>query len=260
LFASHTLMVVFTIVFAVTGLYSLVRFAALVSGASADGDRVAELAHLLMSIAMIAMTWAYSGGPDTASGVVQIVVFGLIGVWFLIRFARPGRCRGYGHGRRESAYHLVMAGAMVWMVAAMPVLMSGVGMASMSAGGGAHGDHGSMAGMEGMAGMSGANGPGGLAAGGPMSGTPAWAVVVTLALIVLLVGAMALWSSRLFQPAKPHASAREERSTAPGADSAAAVATRHAPSGVALLTGPRRDAGCHLLMSLGMAGALLAML
>jgi hypothetical protein len=58
LFASHIVMVMFTIVFAVTGLYSLVRFATLVAGTAGEGDRVAELAHLLMSIAMIAMTRA----------------------------------------------------------------------------------------------------------------------------------------------------------------------------------------------------------
>ena len=61
-------MVVLTIVFAATGLYPLLRFAALVSGAEAGGDRVAELAHLVMSIAMIAMTWAFSGAPTPGAG------------------------------------------------------------------------------------------------------------------------------------------------------------------------------------------------
>lgn len=177
MFASHTLMVVLTIVFAATGLYSLVRFAALVSGAEADGDRVAELAHLLMSIAMIAMTWAYSGGPATGSGILQIVVFGLIGLWFLTRVA------GHGHGRIESAYHFVMAAAMVWMVAAMPVLMSGSGeVMKMSAGNGTHGDHGS---MDGMAGMHSANGSTGMAGMGAMVGPPSWARMVSFALVVL---------------------------------------------------------------------------
>lgn len=49
---------------AATGLYSLLRFAARLSAAQAGNDRVAALAHLLMSVAMIAMTWAFSGGPD----------------------------------------------------------------------------------------------------------------------------------------------------------------------------------------------------
>jgi hypothetical protein len=213
-----------------------------------------------MSIAMIAMTWAYTGGPDTASGLLQIVVFGLIGVWFLIRTAVPGS----GHGRREAAYHLVMAAAMVWMVAAMPVLMGGSGGSmTMSAGGGTHGDHGSMAGMDGMAGMtgmSGAPGPGGMADTGGMASPPVWALVVTVAFVALLVGAMALWSSRLIRPATPHASRTEALPTGPVGAAATAVAARPAPSGIALMTGPRLDAGCHLLMSLGMAAALLAML
>jgi hypothetical protein len=257
-FASPTLMVVFTIVFAATGLYSLLRFAALVSGAEADGDRVAELAHLVMSIAMIAMTWAFSGGPDTGSGILQIVVFGLIGLWFLTRVAG----HGHGHGRVESAYHLVMAAAMVWMVAAMPVLMSGSGeVVSISAGKETHGDHGSMAGMDGMAGMHGTNGSTGMADMGAMAGPPSWARMVSFALVVLLVGAMALWASRLFRPAIPHPAPSEVEAPDPALPSAGtAVAVRPATPGLSQLTGPRLDAGCHLLMSVGMAGALLAML
>jgi Domain of unknown function (DUF5134) len=260
LFASHIVMVVFTIVFAATGLYSLVRFATLAAGTAGDGDRVAELLHLLMSIAMIAMTWACTGGPDTASGLLQIVVFGLIGVWFLLHIAEPGS----RHGRRVIGYHIVMAAAMVWMVAAMPVLMGGSGASmTMSAGGGTHGDHSSMAGMDGMdgmAGMSGAHGPGATAGTGGMTGPPVWALVVTVAFVALLVGAMALWSSRLIRPATPHAFRTEALPTGPAGDAATAVVARSAPPGVAILTEPRLNAGCHLLMSLGMAAALLAML
>ncbi|WP_433294559.1 DUF5134 domain-containing protein [Pseudonocardia sp. CA-142604] len=255
MFASHALMIAFTVAFAVTGLYSLVRFAGLVSGASTDGDRVAELTHLLMSLAMIAMTWAYSGGPDTASGILQIVVFGLLGLWFLGRIAGPD----HGHGRSATAYHLVMSAAMVWMVAAMPVLMSGSGMRmDMSAGGGAHADHASMAGMDDMPGMHGANGPGGMDMSG-MGGAPTWARVITYAFVVLLVAAMAMWSSRLFRPVVAQVSVSEVRSSVPASGTATAVLTRTASSGVAQLTGPRLDAACHLLMSLGMAAALLAM-
>ena len=150
--ASPMLAAAFTVVFAVTGLYSLVRIAGMASGAVPDGDRVAELSHLLMSIAMIAMTGAWSGGPDSASGILQIVVFGLIGLWFLVKVAGPDD----GHRRVENGYHMVMAAAMVWMVAAMPVLMGGAGMSpGTSADAGEHAGHGSMAGMTGMAGMAG---------------------------------------------------------------------------------------------------------
>jgi Domain of unknown function (DUF5134) len=211
----------------------------------------------LMSSAMIAMTWAFSGGPDTGSGILQIVVFGLIGLWFLTRAAG----HGHGHGRIESAYHLVMAAAMVWMVAAMPVLMSGSGdVMNMSAPNDTHGDHGSMAGMDGMAGMHATNGSTGMPGMSAMVGPPSWVRMVSYALLVLLVGAMALWASRLFRPAILRPTPSEVQAPDSAVPSAgAAVAVRPRASGLTQLT-PRLDAGCHLLMSLGMAGALLAML
>jgi hypothetical protein len=256
--ASPMLAAVFTVVFAVTGLHSLVRISGMASGAVPDGDRVAELSHLLMSIAMIAMTGAWSGGPDSASGILQIVVFGLIGLWFLVKVAGPDD----GHDRVENGYHMVMAAAMVWMVAAMPVLMGGAGT---SADGGDHAGHGSMAGMAGMAGPAGATGP------GTAAGPPEWAGTVSVGLAVILAGAAAIWAARLFGvaavgPAADGTSADGEPSgrganAAPAAGGrGVAVAARVAPPGLVPMPGPRFGAGCHLLMSLGMAGMLLAML
>lgn len=145
---------------------------------------------------------------------------------------------------------------MVWMVAAMPVLMSGSGMhMDVPAGGGAHGDHASMAGM---AGMHGADGPAGMDVSG-VGGPPIWARLITLVFVVLLVAAMAMWSARLFRPPVVPVSPSGVRSSVAVSDTATAVVTRPAPSGVARMTGPRLDAACHLLMSLGMAAALLAM-
>jgi hypothetical protein len=260
-FSSVLLTVLFTAAFTVTGLYSLVRFAALTAGVTDHGDRVAELSHLLMSLAMIAMTWAWSGGPDSASGILQIVVFGLFGLYFLARAIRPN---GGHHGRSESAHHLVMAAVMVWMVAAMAVLRGSSGMS-----GDAHASHGSMTGMDGMSGMAGMTGMGGTRGvdGMSMSGsaTPYWATVVSIVLVALLATAAGLWMTRAVLPSRITEPAPESAPTDALPEARAVARPRGAvvvaaPSGVARIIGPRLDAGCHLLMSLGMAGLLLAML
>ncbi|GAA0948379.1 DUF5134 domain-containing protein [Pseudonocardia zijingensis] len=111
MFGSPVQGLVFTVVFAATGMYSLV----LLARGPAGTDRVAEVAHLLMSIAMIAMSWGWTGGPDTLSGLAQIAVFGLFGAWFLAHQLSTG-----GPVLSGPTYHVVVLGAMVWMVAATP--------------------------------------------------------------------------------------------------------------------------------------------
>jgi len=225
-FSSLPLLLVLTAMFAATGLYSLVRLSALASGAATEGDRVAELSHLLMSIAMLGMTWGWTGGPLTPSGVVQLVLFGLLSVWFLVPVLRPG-----GHHWMGRIYHLVVQVAMVWMVAAMPALM-GMGGAATAASG--HEGHGATADVGEMTGMV-------------MSGPPPWWVhLVTVAFVMLLCVAALAWAIAAVRPARVPVPA----------------ATAAAPSepGPAAPRGIRLDAGCHLLMSLGMAGMFLAML
>ncbi|GAA5115308.1 hypothetical protein GCM10023320_13970 [Pseudonocardia adelaidensis] len=165
MFSSPALLVVLTAVFAGTGLYSLVRLSALASGAATGGDRVAELSHLLMSVAMLGMTWGRTGGPDTPGGVVQLVVFGLLSAWFLVHVLRP-----YGHRRVGAAYHAVVQVAMVWMVAAMPALM---GMGGAAAGSAVHHRDGHAAGGDtaAMAGPATATGP---RCGCGWSPSPSW--------------------------------------------------------------------------------------
>jgi hypothetical protein len=242
-FTSVIATLVFSVVFVVTGAYALVRLAALTSGVTADGDRAAELSHLLMSIAMVAMTWGLGGGPNSPSGVLQILVFGLLGLWFLLRTVRPRD----GHpGRTESTYHLVLAVAMAWMVLAMPALMGGstTGMADMPGMTGTeHAAHGGSA--------HGPDGPGIL--GSSPSG---WTTTISVLLVVLLAAAALLWTSRALRPLPA------TRSEVAGADhrTSAGTATLVAPTVVDRLLAPRLDAACHLLMSLGMAAMLLAML
>jgi hypothetical protein len=257
---SSSLSWIFTIVFALTGIYSLVRLAELASGSDRSGSRGVELSHLVMSIAMIAMAWALTGGPDTPGGVLQLVVFGLFTVWFLARLAMPAP----GSTRIGDGYHLVMNAAMVWMVAAMPEIMG------MTTGGSAA--DGGMAGMPGMASMPGMTMPGmdmpATAVGQAGSATPVWVSVVSWVFVALLVGAAVLWAVRIARPAAvgggcgcaagTSVSALDAITTETGGGVAVAVA---APAVTAArTTGPRLDATCHLLMSLGMAGMLLAML
>jgi hypothetical protein len=100
----------FTAIFTITGLYSLARLVA-----RPGGDRTAELSHLLMSIAMVGMAWGWPAGTDTAGGVAQLVVFGVLAVVFVVRLLDPAEHRPAG-----SAYQLLMLGAMVWMLLATP--------------------------------------------------------------------------------------------------------------------------------------------
>ncbi len=223
-----------------------------------------------MSIAMIAMSWALTGGPSTASGGLQIVVFGVFAVWFLARLARPAA----GRARVTEGYHLGTNAAMVWMVAAMPQLM-GTAMAAM---GGHHDQSGDgMAAVPGMPGMRGMAGFG----GGPMSAsTPVWATVGSWVFIVLLGAAVVFWATRIARPGGANGRAPATEVTgeslsgsatgSPSADGPSSEGAARSGTGGAVAlappatrtrsTGPRLDAGCHLLMSLGMAGMLLAML
>ncbi|HEY2192849.1 MAG TPA: DUF5134 domain-containing protein [Actinomycetospora sp.] len=142
---SSTLSWAFTVVFTLTGVYSLVRLTEFASGMDRTGSRIAELSHLLMSLAMIAMAWAWTGDPSSPTGLLQILVFGVLGIWFLARLALPVG----DHSRATEGYHLVANAAMVWMVAAMPDIMGSGAVSDAAPHGGTD-----MAGMPGMAGMA----------------------------------------------------------------------------------------------------------
>lgn len=88
------------------------------------GHRVAQFnlfAHLLMSIAMIAMAWPSGMGLPAEP---QIVVFGLAAVWLIVQALLAGQSWMDGaHGSHDSRgglwYHAFMMAAMVFMVAIM---------------------------------------------------------------------------------------------------------------------------------------------
>lgn len=227
MFASTTLSMVFTVVYVVTGVYSLARLAQLMAEPDDDGDRLVELFHLAMSLAMIAMAWAWTGGPDTAGGMVQVVVFGAFTAWFL----HSAVTRATTHGQLTNGYHVVMGAAMTWMVAAMPLMMGG------SSGGMDMSGHAGHAGHHAAATTSGTDAP------ATMAPAPGWVVAVTVVFVALLVAAAGWWADRAIHADDP------------GPQPTGAVATRTATS-LAI----RIEPSCHLLMSLGMAGMLLAML
>jgi uncharacterized protein DUF5134 len=248
LFSSIALSVAFTIMFVVTGAYALVRFALITADAAGGGDRLAEMSHLLMSVAMIAMTWGAGGG--SLARTLQIAVFGAFGIWFLRRVVL-GRS---GHELLPAIDHAVTDAAMVWMVAAMPLIM-GMSMAAMAGGGSTghagHGGHGSN------------DQPGGAMPGtGELAApAPAWVVVVTVAFAVLLAASALFWAVRAWRgESEPVDPAPVGDPVDGGGATAVRTSTVDARTGLAALTGTRQDAGCHLLMSVGTAGMLLAML
>lgn len=202
-----------TVAFAATGVYALARLAALTSGSLQAGDRLVELVHLLMSLAMIAMAWGWTGPPGSPGGLVQIVGFGLVAVWFLSRALEPG-------SRLVHGYHALMAAAMVWMVATMPLLM---GMPMTADGGGGHGHHG---------------GGTDVVAAVPAGPTPDWASVGNWAFVVLCAAAAVFWVVRTARPTE----LRTEGDVV--------VRSR---------TVRRIDGGCHVVMSAGMGTMLVAM-
>ncbi len=118
--------VALTIIFTATGIYCLVRLFLDRSrqghspGARFDAT-VVHFTHAIMSGAMIAMCWVMA--IPAALNWAQILLFSALAV-ALIPFLRkaPETSR-----RIDLLGHIWLGAAMVWMIAAMPLLMSGAG-------------------------------------------------------------------------------------------------------------------------------------
>lgn len=127
---------ILTVVFAFTGVYCLVRLIAHRPPAGAPRGPVLEslaihLMHLVMSAGMIAMCWMMS--IPAASNWAQIVVFTVLALALM-----PGLWKAPLLARRvDLAGHIWLAAAMVWMIAAMPLLMADMGGGEH---GGGHGE------------------------------------------------------------------------------------------------------------------------
>ncbi|MER6523882.1 DUF5134 domain-containing protein [Streptomyces sp. NPDC001508] len=178
-------------------------------------ERVDHALHAAMGVLMAAMAWPW--GMDL-SAEPQVVLFSAGALWFLA--AAPFRA---GDGSRRGALlavwpHVLMMGAMAWMVAAMNSLGA---MAGHSGGGGMHDMH--MADASGLAAMT-------------LTGTGPRLVAGVLAAVLAGIGlawlARALDRARALDPASRPA----PTATTPGDSVAGALAP-----------------GCHAAMALGMA-------
>ncbi|MFY1650331.1 DUF5134 domain-containing protein [Solwaraspora sp. WMMB762] len=121
-----------------------------------------DVNHCGMSAAMILMVWLMVDGPLAWA---QVAIFGILALALL-----PGYGRARGRSERVDVLgHVTQNLAMIWMLAAMPTLMSELGI-----GGGSGHVHGVAA------------------AGATPTPTPAWADLTNVVFVVLSA-AGALW-------------------------------------------------------------------
>ncbi|MWA05858.1 DUF5134 domain-containing protein [Actinomadura sp. LD22] len=213
---------VLTILFAVLALYGTWRAITGHGGRHAgQGEvtgRVAHALHAAMAVAMGAMVWPR--GMDLPARP-QVVFFTVAALWFVaVAVVIPG---GVPRVRALPAAlpHVLVMGAMAWMVHAMTGAMSG---------------HGGSGGMGDMAGMD-MSGGSGLSSMSVHGGARAAAAV----LAVLMLAFTLRWLARAFDIAR--------------ADGAAA----EGPAGEQAGDEGAWDLGCHGAMAFGMA-VMLALL
>lgn len=236
---------VLTVVFAGTALYSLF---ALVSSPTRTGSRalprpvarVGYSLHVVMSVAMIAMAWPWGMSIPL---VPQIIVFALAAGWFLVvavvRWRRPG---GEHDSRAALIAHAAMMGAMVWMLAVMPITMTtGSGATGCSA---HHAEMGHC--------TLPAESPS--AQSIPADSVESLPLAVWMAGIGIAVGftiAGLWWGAKALDHARfaVHA-ADSARSRRPSSSTTTTVA---ASTTSARLAFPGAEHGCHAVMSIGMA-------
>lgn len=163
-------------------------------------ERSVSLAHLLMSVAMLAMPWSW--GEWVAPAAAQLVVFGLGAAFFLVLLAlpdlrpsltsgAPGSHHATHTGPLQLGYHAVMMAAMV--------VMAG-GMLGMGGGGGT--DDTAMDSMPGM--NMGGTSSSGASAGAQASAGSSSTVYVLLAVIFV---AGAIWAAfRVLRAVRAHRS------------------------------------------------------
>ncbi|MTK04446.1 DUF5134 domain-containing protein [Micromonospora sp. CP22] len=156
-----------TVVFLLTGLVCVadlvIRRRAVSRDQPFSDEELIGINHGAMSAAMILMVWVMVEG---AVAWAQIAVFAILALALLPAYRRTR----HAADRADLFSHAGMDVAMIWMLAAMPTLMSEMGTGGVGSG----------------------HSHGGGASGGVPAPTPAWADTVNIA-FVALAAATALW-------------------------------------------------------------------
>ena len=87
-------------------------------GTARTAALVSEVFHALMCAVLIAMTWR---SEPIAPAWFLTALFGCAVIWFGL--AGPGGVAGFRTRRLPGLHHALMAGAMIWMITAMPAAM-----------------------------------------------------------------------------------------------------------------------------------------
>lgn len=163
--------IVLTLLFVFTGAVCarelIVRRGRPRTQAGVSDEAVIDITHLVMSAAMILMLWVTVIDAITWAQVALFVIFGLA-------LVPAFRSRRDTAARISLAGHVLLDAAMIWMLAAMPLLMSDMPMAA-----GGHAAH-----------------HGGMAMAEPTP-TPVWADAVNAVFIVLCLAVALWWAVRL---------------------------------------------------------------
>ena len=174
--------IILTIAFVFTGLVCLIDLAPRLTrtrrkGKPFDGEILVDINHILMSAAMIWMSWSME------SELALWVQVGVFAVLTLAPVPFPVRART-ATGRVDLVGHLTLNAAMIWMLAAMPLLMADMHM-PMDVG------DGDAMGMDGQMPMG--------DAAPMMMGTPMWVDVVNVVFVALSAATMLWWLFRLIR-------------------------------------------------------------
>ncbi|MCW1250419.1 DUF5134 domain-containing protein [Acaricomes phytoseiuli] len=170
---------ILTILFALTGIWcavDLARHRAALRGSDGAISRTAiiDVNHLVMSAAMILMIWI---SVVDAATWAQIAIFVIFAIALLVSLSSSEPAE-----RISTLGHVVLNVAMIWMLAAMPLLMAG----THASGGESSGHHG-----------------GGTASSPPTS-TPTWADIVNLLFVIASAAAAIWWIVRLIRSRGNH--------------------------------------------------------
>lgn len=173
--------VILTIAFVFTALVCLIDLVPRLArtrreGHGFDGEILVDINHILMSAAMIWMSWSME---SELALWIQVGVFAALTIALLPLLRRAHTTPA----RVDLAGHITLNAAMIWMLAAMPLLMAGMDMS-----------HDMEPGMS----MDGQMQMGDAAAAPMMMGTPLWADVVNVVFVALSAATMLWWLYRLF--------------------------------------------------------------